>query len=128
MLSLGMGEILVIAALLVLVVGPDRLPQVMRFAGRTYGQVRRAADDMRRALVLEADRQDAEERYQKLQEERARLRAERDAALKAAMEARAAGQPEPEPTAVPFQEDLPPARQVPKPVEQVAEAAPEPAE
>lgn len=117
MLSLGVGEIVVIAALLVLVVGPDRLPHVMRWAGRSYGQVRRAADEMRRALVLEADRQDAEERYKKLQEERARMRAERDAALQATMEARAAGAPaaeEPSGVAVPYEPDLPPARQVPR--------------
>lgn len=70
MLSLGLGEILVIAAVLVIVVGPERLPRVLRYAGRQYGQLRRAADDMRRAFVLEADRQDAEDRYRELQERR----------------------------------------------------------
>lgn len=70
MLSLGFGEILVIAALALIVVGPERLPHMMRYLGRQYGQLRRAADDMRRAFVLEADRQDAEERYRNLQERR----------------------------------------------------------
>ncbi|MCB9669357.1 MAG: twin-arginine translocase subunit TatB [Alphaproteobacteria bacterium] len=114
MLSLGVGEILVIAVVLVVFVGPERLPHALRWAGRTYGQVRRAADDMRRAFVLEADRQDAEERYRKLKDERQRLREERDAALQAAIEARAAGlEPPDEAAAVPFEEQLPPARQVP---------------
>lgn len=70
MFGLGFGEILVIGALLLVVVGPDRLPEVMRFLGRHYGQLRRAADELRRAFVLEADRVDAEERYKKLQERR----------------------------------------------------------
>ena len=70
MLNLGLGEILVIAALILVVVGPDRLPFFMRWAGRQYGTLRRAADDMRRAFVLEADRQDADARYRELQERR----------------------------------------------------------
>ena len=70
MLGLGIGEILLIAIVLLVVVGPERLPKFMRTAGRIYGQMRRTADEMRRALVLEADRQDAEDRYQKLQERR----------------------------------------------------------
>jgi Tat protein translocase TatB subunit len=70
MLGLGLGEILVISALVLVVVGPDRLPQLMRWAGKSYAQLRRAADDLRRAFMLEADRVDAEERYRKLMERR----------------------------------------------------------
>jgi len=70
MLGLGIGEILLIGAILLVVVGPEKLPTFMRTAGRMYGQVRRASDDLRRAFVMEADRVDAEERYRKLQERR----------------------------------------------------------
>lgn len=126
MLSLGIGELLVIAALMVLVVGPERLPHMMRFLGRSYGQVRRAADEMRRAFVLEADRQDAEDRYAKLLDERKRLRAERDAALRAEMEARGAPAPASE-EPVPYAEDLPPAA-APPPAAEVPAAAPPPLE
>jgi sec-independent protein translocase protein TatB len=70
MFGLGLGEIILIGVVLLLVVGPDRLPQFMRQAGRWYGQLRRASDDLRRTFVLEADRLDAEERYEKLQERR----------------------------------------------------------
>ena len=48
MLSLGFWEIVVIGGLLLVVVGPERLPKVLRFLGRQYGMVRRAAEDMRR--------------------------------------------------------------------------------
>ncbi|MEQ1506248.1 MAG: Sec-independent protein translocase protein TatB [Myxococcota bacterium] len=70
MLGLGVGEMVLIAAVALVVVGPERLPVVMRQLGRWYGQLRRAADDLRRAFVLEADRQDAADRYRQLQERR----------------------------------------------------------
>lgn len=83
MLGLGIGEILLIVVLVIVVVGPERLPFLIRSAGRMYGQVRRASDELRRAFVLEADRADAEERYRKLEERRkaaieARRKAEED--------------------------------------------------
>jgi Tat protein translocase TatB subunit len=80
MLGLGWGEIAIVAVVVLLVVGPDRLPQFARKAGQLYAQLRRTADEMRSALTLEADRQDADERFQKLQERRARAEAERKAA------------------------------------------------
>lgn len=80
MLSLGLWEIVVIAVLAVVVVGPERLPRVMRYLGRQYGMLRRLADEMRRAMVLEADRQDADERYQEMQRRRDALKAQRDEA------------------------------------------------
>ena len=81
MLSIGLTEIILIALVAILVVGPERLPKVMRQLGRWYGQLRRAADDLRRAFVLEADRQDAEERYRKLKERRERAQQARERAL-----------------------------------------------
>ena len=103
MLSIGLSEILLIAVVAIVIVGPERLPHVMRELGRYYGQLRRAADELRRAFVLEADRQDAEDRYAKLQARR-RVAVE---ARKKAMESagkgavvHAADLPDPDPTAV----------------------------
>lgn len=70
MLNVGIFELLLIAGIALMVVGPEQLPQLFRSAGRWYGQARRAADELRRAFVLEADRQDAAERYKQLQERR----------------------------------------------------------
>ena len=78
MLSIGFTEIAVIVAVALIVVGPERLPREIRRLGRMYGQMRRAADELRRAFVLEADRQDAEERMERLRERRRQI-AERDA-------------------------------------------------
>ncbi len=86
MLGLGLGEILVMAAIALVVVGPERLPKLMRELGRWYGQLRRAADDLRRSFVLEADRQDAAERYKKLQERRKEAQEARRLAQEAAGE------------------------------------------
>lgn len=66
-----------------IVVGPDKLPQFARTAGKWYGQIRRTADEMRRALVLEADRQDAEQRYEEMMERRRRAEEERRRATEA---------------------------------------------
>jgi len=90
MLGLGWGEILLVAGVALIVVGPERLPRLLRDLGRMYGQVRRTADDLRRSFLLEADRQDAEDRYEKLQERR---KEHGDARRKDAP-ARAEGEPE----------------------------------
>lgn len=103
MLSIGLTEIIFIAVLAVVVVGPERLPQVMRQLGRWYGQLRRSADELRRAFVLEADRQDAEERYKSLQERRERaVEARKRAMAEAGEGTRAQNQemPPPDPEAV----------------------------
>src|SRR5688500_20293098 len=70
MLGMGMSEMALIMVVALLVVPPEQLPKAMRQMGRWYGQVRRAADDLRRAFTLEADRQDAAERYKEPQERR----------------------------------------------------------
>ena len=70
MFGLGLPEILLIGVLVLIFVGPDQLPTFLRTAGKYYGQLRRASDELRQAFTIEADRMEAEERYQKLQERR----------------------------------------------------------
>lgn len=78
-----MGEIIFIAAVTLLVVGTDDLPYVMRWIGRRYAELRRTADELRRSLVLEADRMDAEDRLKDLKARRARDEADRARAREA---------------------------------------------
>ncbi len=80
MLGLSFGEILIVALVALVVVGPDNLPRFARGAGRMYGQFRRMADELRRGLVIEADRQDAEERLAELRRRREQAEAQRRAA------------------------------------------------
>jgi sec-independent protein translocase protein TatB len=93
MLGIGSGEMMIIAVIALLVIGPEGLPNAMRQAGRWYGQLRRAADDLRRAFVLEADRQDAADRYRQLQERR---KAAQETRRKAEAEAGGEGASQPE--------------------------------
>jgi sec-independent protein translocase protein TatB len=86
MFSFGFGEILVIGVILLLVVGPDRLPQLLRQAGRAYGQLRRSAEELRRAFMMEADRIDAALKVKDLEERRAEIAEHRRKAIEAAGE------------------------------------------
>ncbi len=55
--GIGMAEIAVIFLLLLVVVGPDRLPQVARTVGRAVGEARRATDELKHALILDGEPQ-----------------------------------------------------------------------
>lgn len=68
--SLGISELMLIGIVLLVVVGPERLPHATRWLGRAYATLRRSADDLRRALVLEADRMDEEGRLKELRRRR----------------------------------------------------------
>jgi sec-independent protein translocase protein TatB len=92
MLNFGFGEILLILALALVVVGPDRLPEMVRFLGRQYGKLMRASNELRQAFVLEAERSEAERRADLLKERREAARARAQAArerVRAAAEAKA---------------------------------------
>src|SRR5262245_8155723 len=53
MFSLGFGEILVICVILIIVVGPERLPNVMRGVGKTMRTVREASREIRTTVGLD---------------------------------------------------------------------------
>lgn len=125
MLGLGIGEFLLIGAILLVVVGPEKLPTFMRTAGRLYGQVRRASDDLRRAFVIEADRVDAEERYRKLQERRKQAEEDRRKAVESAGEGTVPQEPtlaKPGPAPAPSVPDDDP--EIPAPRRPTADAPP----
>jgi len=111
MLGLGVGEILVIAAIVLIVVGPERLPEMMRAAGKGYAQLRRAAEDLRRSFVMEADRMEAEERLKDLEKRRSDAAEARKQALESAgpgavaQEQRIAPPPPPPPADGPAPDD-----------------------
>jgi sec-independent protein translocase protein TatB len=76
MLGLNFSELMVIVIVLIVVVGPERLTPMLRTAGRYYGQIKRMSDEFRRALMLEVDREEAEERaaqFKKRREEAKRI-------------------------------------------------------
>ena len=52
MFSLGFVEILVILAVALLVMGPEKLPEAARTIGRTIGGLRRTVDEFSREFTL----------------------------------------------------------------------------
>lgn len=55
MLGVGWGEILVAALVALLVLGPGKLPEAARTAGRAYGRLHRFLAEARAALRAEMD-------------------------------------------------------------------------
>lgn len=78
-------------------VGPDRIPELMAVAGRYYAKLRRMSDDLRRAFNAEVARVEADKRREELdarrREAEAKLRAEREAREASAREAEAQERP-----------------------------------
>lgn len=50
MLGIGLPELIVIMVLALLVLGPQRLPEVARMLGRAYAQLRRASEEFQRTI------------------------------------------------------------------------------
>jgi Tat protein translocase TatB subunit len=53
MFGIGMPELLVIAGLALLLIGPKKLPDLARSIGKTLGELRRAADDLKGTISEE---------------------------------------------------------------------------
>ncbi len=79
MLNIGISEMLLASVVAIVVLGPDRLPEVMRFLGRTYGRIRGASNELRRAFQLEVDRVEAERRSDEIRRRSEAVRARRNA-------------------------------------------------
>ena len=71
MLNLGFGEILILSLLALVVVGPERLPTMIRFMGRQYGKLLRASRELRRAFYMEAERVESDARREEMKKARA---------------------------------------------------------
>ena len=71
MFDIGWSEVLVIAIVAVVVVGPKELPRMLRTFGKTMGTVRRTANDFKRQFdeaLREAEREaDLEDTRKSLQ-------------------------------------------------------------
>ena len=83
MLSLGPLEIMLIVALALIFLGPERLPEVARQVGKVVGQVRRTTDDLKRTLDAEIRDEERERRLADYRERQAAAKARREASLAA---------------------------------------------
>ena len=85
MFDIGWSEILVIAVVAIVVVGPKELPRMLRTFGKTMGQVRRMANDFKRQFdeaLREAEREvgleDTKKQLQAIADEAARPTSQKD--------------------------------------------------
>lgn len=60
MFNIGGLELLVILAVALLVLGPDKLPGFMRSAGKTLGQFRKASTEFQRTMNVDLAEEEAE--------------------------------------------------------------------
>ena len=76
MFGVGFPELVVILAVALIVLGPQRLPEVARMVGRAYGQLRRASEEFQHTIrqdLAALERQEDANRNQAIaQESRAR--------------------------------------------------------
>ncbi len=52
MLNFGLGEMLLIAAVALIFVGPERLPTMLRFLGKQYGKLEQLHTNSEESLQL----------------------------------------------------------------------------
>jgi sec-independent protein translocase protein TatB len=105
MFDVGWSEILVIAAVAIVVVGPKDLPRMLRTFGKTMGQVRRTANDFKRQFdeaLREAEREagleDAKKQISAATKPLSDVKKDLDATMREAAKPVTAPSPEPEPT------------------------------
>jgi sec-independent protein translocase protein TatB len=50
MFGIGFIEITIIIAIALVVIGPEKLPDMMKVVGKTFGEFKRAAEDVRKSM------------------------------------------------------------------------------
>ncbi len=91
--NFSLGEMLIIGVVILVFVGPDRIPELMSTAGKYYGRFRRMSDDLRRAFNAEVARHEADRRRQELEARRKAAEEARQAEREAASATETEGAP-----------------------------------
>ena len=80
MLNIGMTELLAFGIISLLVLGPDKLPEAARFAGKWYGKIKRmissVQNDIDRELRLSELREQMKNEMQRIQELEQKMQAQ----------------------------------------------------
>ncbi|UUS58082.1 MULTISPECIES: Sec-independent protein translocase protein TatB [unclassified Acinetobacter] len=80
MLNIGISELLVFSIIALIVLGPEKLPEGIRFAGKWYGKVKRLISnvqtDIDRELRMSELREEMQKEMQRIQHLEARMQAQ----------------------------------------------------
>lgn len=80
MLNIGMTELLVFGIIALLVLGPEKLPEAARFAGKWYGKVKRMVsnvqNDIDRELRMSELREQMQNEMKRIQELEQKMQAQ----------------------------------------------------
>ncbi|HJF28236.1 MAG TPA: Sec-independent protein translocase protein TatB [Acinetobacter lwoffii] len=80
MLNIGMTELFIFGIIALLVLGPDKLPEAVRFVGKWYGKVKRTVsniqNDLDRELRLSELREQMQAEMKRIQELEAKMQAQ----------------------------------------------------
>jgi len=69
MFGIGSTEFLVILVVALIVMGPDKLPQIARGLGKAISEFKRMSTELHRTINLEVERQEHQERVKQAEEE-----------------------------------------------------------
>lgn len=84
MFGIGGPELLIIVVVALIVLGPKKLPEMMRGLGKGIAEFKRMGDDVKTTLDSEIDRADQDKRKSDAEKELARLKAQQAEAERAA--------------------------------------------
>jgi TatA/E family protein of Tat protein translocase len=71
MFELSLPHILLLLAIALVVIGPNKLPDIAKTLGKMFGEFQRAADDLKREIKTASDIKPVDEPGQKPREEKA---------------------------------------------------------
>ena len=69
MFGIGMSELLVIAALALIVLGPKKLPEIARALGKGFAEFKRATNELKNTIEVEARKDEVKNTRERLEKE-----------------------------------------------------------